>query len=528
MHSRCLLLALLVWAPLALATGGDPAHQEDHPVRAFEGDSLYKLLAAEVAGFRGDFDFALAQYSEAARETRDPNVAARASRLALYMKRPELALELLDIWLAAEPSSAEAQRQALNLLARSNRPAGALRYAALSALLDSQLEDPQLAFVQATILERVGKPEAALAIIDRLLADEADTGAMLVKAGLLASLSRQAESLAFVRARLAERPQHRGLRLMLARLLFDQGDLAGARKEYELALRKQPQDGEALFALALIALEAGDDQAAQGYLRRMVRWNQRRFEAHYHLGGIAERQGDRAQALKEYALVEDGYRYVPAQARVAALLADDGRLPEARQRLQAARQARPAHEWQLLLVEGQLLTERGMKEAVFALLDQRLAEEPQNVDLLYYRAMTGQKFDRLDILEADLRTIIALEPDHADALNALGYTLTDQTDRHEEALALIEKALALRPDEPAFIDSMGWVQYRLKNYEEALRHLRRALALYPNDEIAAHLGEVLWVTGRHKEAEAVWEEALELTPDSEILKETIARLQEAG
>ena len=137
--------------------------------------------------------------------------------------------------------------------------------------------------------------------------------------------------------------------------------------------------------------------------------------------------------------------------------------------------------------------------------------------------MTGEKFGHLDILERDLKAIISLEPNNADALNALGYSLTDQTDRHEEALELITKALNIKPNEAAFIDSMGWVLYRLENFEEAVTYLRRALELFPNDEVAAHLGEVLWALGEEIEAGEVWQKALEMAPDSEILKQVIKR-----
>jgi Flp pilus assembly protein TadD len=139
--------------------------------------------------------------------------------------------------------------------------------------------------------------------------------------------------------------------------------------------------------------------------------------------------------------------------------------------------------------------------------------------------MTGQRFGQLDILEADLRRVIELDPDNADALNALGYTLTDQTDRHEEALELIEKALKIKPHEASFIDSLGWVQYRLNNFQIALTHLRRAFEMFRNDEIAAHLGEVLWVVGDRTEANQVWEKGLELAPESEILKDVIQRFR---
>jgi tetratricopeptide (TPR) repeat protein len=135
--------------------------------------------------------------------------------------------------------------------------------------------------------------------------------------------------------------------------------------------------------------------------------------------------------------------------------------------------------------------------------------------------MTGEKFGDLSILERDLRAIITIQPGNADALNALGYTLTDRTDRHEEALALIERALAINPSEAAFIDSLGWALYRLENFTESVAHLRKALELFPNDEVAAHLGEVLWVMGERLEANEVWRKALELAPQSEILKKII-------
>jgi tetratricopeptide (TPR) repeat protein len=178
---------------------------------------------------------------------------------------------------------------------------------------------------------------------------------------------------------------------------------------------------------------------------------------------------------------------------------------------------------QLVMIEAQAFVDRGMQDEAYELLDQVIDANSSNVDLLYFRAMTGQKFDRLDILERDLKQIIQLEPENADALNALGYTLTDQTERHEEALELIERALAIKPNEAAFIDSLGWVHYRLQNFELAIQHLRRALELFTNDEVAAHLGEALWAIGDTVEAKKVWDEALKIAPDSEILQRVIEK-----
>jgi tetratricopeptide (TPR) repeat protein len=178
-----------------------------------------------------------------------------------------------------------------------------------------------------------------------------------------------------------------------------------------------------------------------------------------------------------------------------------------------------------MIMEAQLLADRGKKKEALSFLDSMLGLEPENVELLYYRAMTGQRFGKLDILEEDLRNVIELEPNNADALNALGYTLTDPTNRHEEALELIEKALSIKPHDAAFIDSLGCVQYRLNNFQIALTHLRRAFEMFQNDEVAAHLGEVLWIVGNRAEAKKVWKEGLKLAPESEILKDVIQRFR---
>ena len=159
-----------------------------------------------------------------------------------------------------------------------------------------------------------------------------------------------------------------------------------------------------------------------------------------------------------------------------------------------------------------------------AVLDAALGSYPEQADLLYARAMVAERIDRLDLLERDLRAIIARDPNHAEALNALGYTLADRTDRHREALELVERALALEPDEHHIVDSMGWVLYRLGRHEEAAEHLRRSYEGEPDPVVAAHLGEVLWTLGRQEEAREIWESALEDAPDNEVLLETIERL----
>ena len=530
---------------------------DDYPVAPFPGDSLYELLVAEVAGYRSRYGVALGKYMDAVVETRDPGVAARATRLALYLKKYEEALETVLIWAEVEPENLAARRHAVDLLLRAGelepaighmeavkqlggmasfdefayRAAGmeptqrAAVLAAITEMLGRHPGDEQLLFSRAVLLEQSGQLPKALAIAEELLAVSEKPNVIVLKTSILNAMQRADDAIAYLTGVVTVSQPNRRLQLILARMLFEKGDLEAAKVQYSHVLNVSPNDGDVLFALALIALEQGDDLQAQEHLERMVRWNRRSGEAHYYLGGIAERRSDTAAALQQYGEAGEGYEFMPAQARIASLLANEGRWEEAIAHLGNLRAQKPEHRQQLILIEAQLLTDQGQEQQALDFLDSILKQEPENVELLYYRAMTGQRFGQLDILEADLRRVIELDPGNADAMNALGYTLTDQTNRHEEALELIEKALTIKPDEAAFIDSLGWVQYRLKNFEMALTYLRRAYELFRNDEIAAHLGEVLWVVGDRTEANQIWEEGLELAPESEILKNIIQRFR---
>ncbi len=533
---------------------------ENYPASPFEKETLYQLLVAEVAGYRGEYETALERYVEIATSSRDPGVAARATRLAHYLKRNREALITATIWAEEEPDSLDAHRHAAEQLMKvgdleaailhveavkrlgglANFDVFAYRAAnldeqsrqallqAISRMLNDYPDDEQLMFSKAVLLEQNGQLEEALVLADQLLEKNEknkNINVIILKVNALKDLHRSEDAVVFLSEAVKELPDNRRLRLIYARFLFEAEKLNAARVQYEWVLDKSPNDGDILFALALIAMEQKKDDAARKYLNDMVRWNRRAGEAHFYLGSIAEKAKDFPRAIREYKQVGNGYEFIPAQARIAAMLVDQGRLQEARDYLERMRAENPARYQQLIMAEAQLLSERGFQTEVFELLDEAVRADPEDLDMLYFRAMTGQRFDRLDILERDLRAIIVLEPDNADALNALGYSLTDQTERHDEALVLIEKALAIKPDEAAFIDSMGWVLYRLKNFTEAEKYLRRALELFQNDEVAAHLGEVLWALGEKLEAGRIWQEALERTPDSEILKQIIDRFK---
>ena len=527
----------------------------DYPVAPFPKDALYQLLVAEVAGYRGEYSTALEKYVDMALKTRDAGVAQRAAMLAVYLKRYEEALTTSKIWVEQEPDSIEARRylseqllrigdmeQAIvhmeaikNLGGLANFESFAYSAAnmddkgrevlleAMSRMLAEYPGDEQLMFSKAVLLEQSGQLEEALQLANQLLVSKKDINVIVLKVNALKDLLRTDEALVFLESTLEELADKRRLRLIYARMLFEAERLVDAEKQYEQVHQQAPNDSDILFALALISMEQGKDESAKGYLNQMIRFNRRANEAHYYLGSIADKNDKIPQAISEYKMVGPGREYLAAQVRIAALLADQDRLDDARAHLENQRANNPERYNRLVMIEGQLLSERGHEAEFFELLEMVIKKQPENVELLYFRAMTGQSLGRLDVLEQDLLRVIEIDPGNADAMNALGYTLADQTDRHDEALILIERALEIKPNEAAFIDSLGWVQYRLENYKDAVTNLRKALSLFDNDEVAAHLGEVLWVSGEQQEARNVWQKALDARPDSDILKRVIKR-----
>jgi len=177
------------------------------------------------------------------------------------------------------------------------------------------------------------------------------------------------------------------------------------------------------------------------------------------------------------------------------------------------------------LAEAQVLRDAKLWRDASDVLAQANKKFPDDVDMIYEQSMMAEKLNRLADMERLLRRVIALKPDHQHAYNALGYSFAERNVRLPEARTLIKKALELSPGEPSITDSLGWVEYRLGNRDEAVRLLREAYRGQPDAEIAAHLGEVLWVTGQTDEARKVWREGRKRDAANDVLRETLARLR---
>jgi Flp pilus assembly protein TadD len=386
------------------------------------------------------------------------------------------------------------------------------------------LPEAQFAIAQAAI--QAGKPESVLAALQQ--ADKLRPGwepAALLRAQWLVKTSR-ADTLAFMQDFVTRYPAARDVRLAYARLLVSANQFPEARKEFNRLTTDFPRNPEVSLAAGLLALQVGDTEAAKTLLTQTLEYGYQPADTvHYYLGLAAEETKQPTEAARHYQEVKDGEYLVQARARQAAILVKQGSLPEARALLAATRTRNDAQKMRLIQAEAELLREARDYPQAYKVLSAGLKSYPDSPDLLYDHAMMAEKVNKLDVLEADLRRVIQIKPDEAQAYNALGYTLADRTQRLDEAVALLDKALTFAPDDPFILDSMGWAQYRKGNFEGARSYLERAFKVRPDPEIAAHLGEVMWAHGQRDDASNVWQTSLKTHPQNEVLLETLHRLK---
>lgn len=517
------------------------------PEVAKRAELVYQLLAGEIAGKRGHIEAATEHYLKASELSPDPQIAARTARIALYAKNYDLALGAVNRWLVLEPNSAEAHQTAGVLLVRLEKPRQAAEH--FVSLIDLA-EDSEVSFAQLGLLlgrEKVTPAElevmamlrehysdvihahrgyaelayrdkqydqALAALNDALQIDPDERASRILQNRVLLATGKVDEGLQGMRALLAVSADDVDLRHEFARMLVQAKRYDQALLEYEQVIAVEPDDLDLLYSKALLEVELKHYEEARVSLQRLYQSPHHRSEAIYYLGRVEEEQKAYEKAIDWYSKIREGDYYFEAQSRVADMLARLGRLGEAREHLAKVRNRidNEALQIRLYLSEGQLLREAGAYQESYDFYVQTLEKYPDNIDLVYARAMMAEKLGHLDWLERDMHWILEREPDNATALNALGYTLADSTDRYEEALGYIQKALEIRPDDPAILDSMGWVNYRLGNYDVAERYLRKALAILEDPEIASHLGEVLWARGQQEDAKKTVRDALLDTP----------------
>src|SRR5690606_17704653 len=323
-------------------------------------------------------------------------------------------------------------------------------------------------------------------------------------------------------------PDNQMVGLALGRLYLSEDRFDKARATLERVLQQDPENPQVLYSLAQASYQAKDVAAAEDYLKRYVALpesvSRENAPAYLFLSQIAEENGRIPEAITWLEQIQGGDLYISAVSRRAQLTAREGDVDKARQLVKDTTPRNQRERLALISAEAQVLREARRYQEAFDLLDAAVAKDPNAPDLLYDHAMAAERIDDIAVMERSLRKLMELRPDSAHAYNALGYTLADRNQRLPEALELIKKAVALMPDDPQIIDSLGWVYYRMGDMDKALKYLREAYAAKPDVEVAAHLGEVLWTTGARDEALKVWREAAGREPKNEVLRGTLARL----
>jgi len=536
----------------------EPAVVEPLPLTS---ELVYYILMAEVAGQRGEIGVAAELYNKAASAVDSPAVASRSTQIANFTRDKARINRALKRWVEVDPTDAdvhimqapfkmmegdldaviESVNTALSLSPEKS-PQFLAKIAdnlselvspeqALSVMQQLELykqQDAEALFVYARLTQFYKQYDKALTAVELVLEKQPEReSAHILKAEVLQRLGQGKVALAVLKQAAVKEGASDELRFSYAKLLGENNKTDQARGIFEQLHAEKPNNEEILFALGLLALEEKDGKQAKVYFSQLVTLGDGGKQASYFMGLSEELNKDVDAALIWFASVPaDSSRFQSAQSRYVNLLANKGQLDKARLHLKLLRKEHPDREVQYYIFEAAFLREQEQYQAAFDLYTEALVGFPNNVELLYGRAMTAESLHRLSVLEDDLRQILSLNPNNDVVLNALGYTLTDRTDRHQEALELIEKAISIKPDDPFYLDSLGWVYYRLGNLDAAVRYLKQAVEIQADVEFIAHLGEVLWLQGRHAEAKKVWQQGLQQTQDNDLLNETMQRFGE--
>jgi len=509
----------------------------------------YHVFMGELAAERGDSAAAVREYLAAARLSPDPTLASHAALLAYGAGDDASAAEAAKRWQALVPGSRDAGHLLAVLEARVRDVPDAA--AEIEALVKAGTDRSYS--TAAEILEQETDAVHTLPVLQRIVADEpvsadahmalahaamnfrradladsearaalaldpgADEARVLLARALVAE-DKPDEAVVLMKDRLREAGDDVTLRLAYAALLVEAQREKEARGELEALLKAHPENGEALYTLGLLALQGKDTAAARDYFKRLLKTGRRLNDAYYFLGNTAEMDKRYPEALDWYHRIQDGERWLAAQAGIGRSLVEGG-TPDAAEEFFDDLVADDADEAVTLrLTEGQAFSDAGQPKLALKVYDAALFVSPDDTGLLYARALLLEQDGDPDAAESDLASILKRTPDDAEALNALGYMLTLHTSRYREAHDYIQKALDLDPDDPAIMDSMGWVEHRLGNEAAALDYLKKAYAAEADPEIAAHLVEVMLATGDAAGAHDLWVKALQTDPDNAVLR----------
>jgi tetratricopeptide (TPR) repeat protein len=532
--------------------------QQSEVKTAINPDVMYMLMAAELAGQRGQYGIALEGYMEAAKRVKDPRFAERAAKIAMYMKNGNKTDEAVSLWLQQDPKNSTARKiAALSALRTGNKQAAVDHLNAALEIDPAGFEKTALEL--ANVIENDGKSGFFYEVLDALAVKNPDQAVVYFVQSLLAmemkdtalaekkvqqalniqpdwdkALIFQAQIAVFsgdltraknlLRNASVKYPENDKLKKLLAQVLIKATEYEAAGEVYQGIVLANPKDAESQIALALVHLQLDRDGKAEDIFKQLLDQPEWQNQASFYLGKIEEKRGHTQKALAWFDKVSEGPFVFESAISAVSLLVKDKKFDEADTRLGLLSSQFPKQKLRIILMQAGLYGQQEKYEKGYKLLTDALTGQPDQRDLLYTRALMAERINKLDVLEADLKKILAKYPDDAEALNALGYSLLDKADRYADAEKYLQHALQLQPNEAVIMDSFGWLQFRLGKLEQALGYLERAYAKQQESEIAAHLAEVLWTLGRKDEARKIFNQAIKKAPEDEYLLEFQQRI----
>jgi tetratricopeptide (TPR) repeat protein len=525
------------------------------PNLELDAQLLEALLITQLASYEGDWTLASESALSAAKTTQDYRIARLAALLAMRAKKYSVAVDGAQLWLALDQGNRDAGtalllgqlgegdvsaayqgfvgRQAKQgideyikevggILVRQDNPDVAISISEL--YIQAYPESAQVALSGAYVAERFKKDELTQTWLGKALLLKPNWGlAAQLKANLLRSQGKLQERSSYIRAYIDANPKSIGMRINYAAELVLEKKYQDALKVMRGVIEDDPKNVAGLVYAGALAQQLEDFALAKNFYREALQADPSNDEVRWSLARIFVMAEEYQQAERYYQEIKGSQYFFNAQLQVANMRYHTQGLKSA---INALRGLEPRTESEYIdraTTRHYLLMQEKQYEEAFSAINETLAYLPENLELVYARALVAAELSELKTAEKDFKFILKQQPRHADAMNAFGYTLADQTDRYLEAKELIAKALALQPAAPHILDSMGWVLFRLNDLDQAELFLQRAYDLSSEVEIAAHLGEVLWVKGEQDRATAVWREAFEKESNNPLLANTLRR-----
>lgn len=522
-------------------------------------DVLYETIISELHANRAEFDEAGDNYLDLALQTKDLGILRRAIQFATINNDQNALMQLALLWSEIDPLDSGPRRMLVSLTLES----GALMQSLLHmeriielgeeidvTLLSSKtgqigVESRNLLISQLTILSKKFSTNTLIVMAKTQLLAQSNEfeqaleqlaalnkviphtpRIVLLKAEILNRMNNPEDALRSLKNGVKTFRDNIPLRLNYARMLVRQNKFRSAIAEFETLLKQDPNNHGARFSQALIFLETGAYKKATAAFKSLIVSNQRVEEAQYYLAYSLENRNLIEEAILKYqSIPSSAENFIAAQQQATRLLIAQGEFNKAHEALMQSSKGQPQRQILFITMESRLLLQSDNVDRAKELIEASLNRFPGEIELLFARVLYFDLISDHQNSEKDLKQIIRIQPNDSRALNHLGYMLATQSSRFEEANTLIEQAIKISPNDPAIIDSLAWVQYKLGRFDKALKNIARAYESFPDPEVASHMGEILWALNRREDALNIWNQALEQDPDSVIVIEAMKRLQ---